>query len=361
MPEGARRALARFEAPAASVVLCNGRVVHLDLDADLAARGVRLEPVDSRADEEDVDDVGEPDRPYPDQFAALNEAFAPQPLRLVVPRGVEVDGPVVVVSWAQTDGLATFTRFSVVVEQAGAVEVIEVQGGGDVHALTVPVTRARVARDARLSLVTVQERGPRTWHLAQTDVTVEQQGTARLALAAMGGSYARARTTCRLVGRGATGELLAAYFGRGEQTLDFRTFQHHEAPDTSSDLLFAGAVDDRSRSIYTGLIKVGKDARGTNAFQTNRNIKLSDDAWAESVPNLEIEQNDVRCSHASVVGPIDEDQRFYLESRGVRPEVAERLIVAGFFEEVLRRLPVPAARPTVRADLLARLDARESA
>ena len=157
------------------------------------------------------------------------------------------------------------------------------------------------------------------------------------------------RTDCRLVGRGATGDLLAAYFGDGDQTLDYRTFQDHVAPDTTSNLLFKGAVSDRSRSVYTGLIRVGKDARGTNAFQTNRNIKLSEDAWAESVPNLVIENNDVHCSHASAVGPIDEEQRFYLESRGVPTVVAERLIVAGFFAEVLDQLPVP--------DLRDRLDA----
>jgi Fe-S cluster assembly protein SufD len=109
-------------------------------------------------------------------------------------------------------------------------------------------------------------------------------------------------------------------------------------------------VSDRSRSIYTGLIKVGKGASGTNAFQTNRNLKLSEDAWAESIPNLVIENNDVHCSHASAVGPIDEEQRFYLESRGVPTVVAERLIVAGFFAEVLDALPV--------ADLREQLDSR---
>jgi Fe-S cluster assembly protein SufD len=134
--------------------------------------------------------------------------------------------------------------------------------------------------------------------------------------------------------------------------LDFRTFQDHAAPDTTSNLLFKGAVGGHSRSVYTGLIRVRKNARGTNAFQTNRNIKLSEGAWAESVPNLEIENNDVRCSHASAVGPIDEDQRFYLESRGVPTPVAERLVVTGFFDEVLSRLPVPGAAAALR-DLVA--------
>ena len=138
---------------------------------------------------------------------------------------------------------------------------------------------------------------------------------------------------------------------------DYRTFQLHDAPDTTSNLLFKGAVDDDARSVYTGLIRVEREARGTNAFQTNRNLKLSDRAWAESVPNLEIETNDVRCSHASTVGPIDEDQRFYLESRGVPTEIAERLIVAGFFDEVLERLPVDSVADLVTAAIARRLDA----
>jgi Fe-S cluster assembly protein SufD len=146
------------------------------------------------------------------------------------------------------------------------------------------------------------------------------------------------------------------YFGEGDQMLDFRTFQDHRAPDTSSNLLFKGAVGGKSRSVYTGLIKVEKDARGTNAFQTNRNLKLSEHAWAESVPNLEIENNDVHCSHASTVGPVDEEQRFYLESRGVPTAVAERLIVAGFFEEVLADLPAAGVAGELRRLVQDRLD-----
>ena len=114
-------------------------------------------------------------------------------------------------------------------------------------------------------------------------------------------------------------------------------------------------VGGEARSIYTGLIRVAPEAAGTNAFQTNRNIKLSEDAWAESVPNLEIENNEVRCSHASTVGPIDEDQRFYLESRAVPTDVAERLVVAGFLAEVIEGMPVPAVAPALRSAVEAKL------
>jgi Fe-S cluster assembly protein SufD len=148
---------------------------------------------------------------------------------------------------------------------------------------------------------------------------------------------------------------MAVYFGAGAGMHDFRTMQDHAAPQTTSDLLFKGAVADAAKGVYTGLIRVRKDAPGTNAFQTNRNLVLSEGAGAESVPNLEIETNDVRCSHASAVGPIDEEQRYYLESRGVPPEEAERLIVLGFFNEVLERLPSGPLAAHLRERLAVRL------
>jgi Fe-S cluster assembly protein SufD len=148
---------------------------------------------------------------------------------------------------------------------------------------------------------------------------------------------------------------MAVYFGAGTGMHDFRTLQDHAAPQTTSDLLFKGAVRDTAKGVYSGLIRVRKEAPGTNAFQTNRNLVLSEGAGAESVPNLEIETNDVRCSHASAVGPIDEEQRYYLESRGVPPEVAERLIVLGFFNEVVERLPSAPLAGRLRERLAVRL------
>jgi Fe-S cluster assembly protein SufD len=151
------------------------------------------------------------------------------------------------------------------------------------------------------------------------------------------------------------------YFGEGHQMHDFRTIQAHVGPHTRSDLLFKGAVANSSHSVYTGVIRVEKGAVGTNAFQTNRNLVLGEGAHADSVPNLEIEENDVRCSHASAVGPIDEDQRFYLESRGVPTQIADRLITLGFLDEVLVRTPVPAVLPWLRQHLSDKLDRAEAA
>ena len=198
----------------------------------------------------------------------------------------------------------------------------------------------QVGAGARLGYLSIPELGRRTTAVASTAATVAGQAHLNMGLVAVGGSYARLRTDCSLAGRGSTGDISAMYFADRSQVHDFRTFQNHDAPDTNSNLLFVGAVDDDARSIYSGLIRVSPQARGTDAVQTNRILKLSENVWAESVPNLEIENNDVRCAHATSVGPLDEAQRFYLESRGVPPDVAERLIVEGYFGEVARRLPM---------------------
>src|SRR5262249_15008385 len=141
-----------------------------------------------------------------------------------------------------------------------------------------------------------------------------------------------------------------------DQMLDFRTLQDHDAPHTRSDLLFKGAVEDRARSVYSGLVRLRPTARRADARQSNRNLVLTEGAGAESIPNLEIEANDVRCSHASAVGPIDDDQRYYLESRGIPPAEAERLIVLGFFDDVFMRLPVPALRTPLRRAVIDKIE-----
>ncbi len=353
VPAEVEAVLAGVPDRAATVVVRNGVVVHAEVAPAYEAKGLfagRL--ADGPTGDEALGAVA---GDGPDTFAALNDARLADPVLVSVPAGVTIDRPVVVVDWIDADGAAVYPRLVVRLGADADAKVLDWHGSADVAALVAPVIELDVARAARLGYTNVQLRGPRIWQVASQLSRVDTDATLTSAQAGLGGEYARTRTDCRLVGRGATGNLHALYFGRGTQTLDFRTFQQHAAPDTTSNLLFKGVVDDSSRSVYTGLIKVEKDARGTNAFQTNRNLKLSDDAWAESVPNLEIETNDVHCSHASTVGPIDEDQRFYLESRGVPTDVAERLVVAGFFAEVLEALPTPELVPAVQAAIAERL------
>jgi len=300
----------------------------------------------------------------PHDFVLLNDAFAADPLVVDVAPGATVGEPVVVVHLVH--GRSAQVVFPRTVVRAGAeasASVVElvvdadsglladlspIGGAGEapVH-LVVPVTELEVADRATLAYVGIQSLGPATWQLAhQASVIGAGAGLHSFAVA-LGGSYARLRTDSSLAGESGSSRLRAAYIGRDDQMLDFRTLQDHLAPKTTSDLLFMGAVADRSHSVYSGLIRVRRGAVRADAMQTNRNLVLDEGAHADSVPNLDIEENDVRCSHGSTVGPVDEDQRYYLESRGVEPAVAERLIVAGFFEDIASQVPVPGTHATI--------------
>jgi Fe-S cluster assembly protein SufD len=289
----------------------------------------------------------------PDAFAVLNRAFAPAPVRITVSPG-SAPKPVVVVHRAETDGSAVFPRLLVQLGEQSQVSVLEVVAGSGA-ALVVPVTELEVGEGAALSYLHVQDLGPRAWQIGLQASRVGRDASVLSAAVALGGDYARLRTDSALVAPGASGRLLALYFGAASQMHDFRTVQHHRAAKTRSELLYKGVVANRSRSVYSGLIRVDKGARGTNAFQTNRNLVLHEGAHADSVPNLEIEDNDVRCSHASAVGPIAEDQRFYLESRGVPASVTDRLIALGFLDDVLAQVPLPPVVTPVRAALASKL------
>ncbi|HEV8295900.1 MAG TPA: Fe-S cluster assembly protein SufD [Acidimicrobiales bacterium] len=349
-------ALLDATARAGLVIVRDGVVAHVDLDRAAADAGLYVGRLVDHPEAASL--LGCVLTDSGDVFAGMNDAFAADPVAVVVPRGVRIDKPVVVVQHVSGSGIAVFPRLVVRAGEDGGISVLEHQQSGDGDVFIAPVVELHAHPAARLAYANVQQLGRQSWQVASHLASGASASEVVMSAAGLGGEYARVRTDCRLDGRGATGSLASLYFGDEDQTLDFRTFQDHAAPDTTSNLLFKGVVADRSKSVYTGLIRVRKEARGTNAFQTNRNIKLSDDAWAESVPNLEIENNEVRCSHASAVGPIDEDQRFYLESRGVPPHVAERLIVAGFFADVLGQFAVPAAAAALRASIAEKLDRR---
>ena len=315
-------------------------MVTIEVDPGWEAKGLTVTTDGSGASPIESAGVLAGDRPD-NKFGTLHSAFSPEPVVVFAPKGLTVSEPVVVINHHSTASSVSFSHLVVVADEASDVAVVEYQSSGDELSVSVPLVSLHTAQAARLNYVVIQEHGQQHWQIGQQVSYVDAQATLTSGLAAFGGTYARTRTDSRLVGRGSTANLIAAYYGDGDQTLDFRTFQHHEARDTKSDLLFKGSLDDQSGSIYTGLINIHPEGAGTNAFQTNRNVKLSDDAWAWSVPNLEINNNDVHCSHASTVSPIDEEQRFYLHARGVPPIVADRLVVAGFYQEVLDRLPVP--------------------
>jgi Fe-S cluster assembly protein SufD len=164
----------------------------------------------------------------------------------------------------------------------------------------------------------------------------------------LGGDLARVDLQAWLDGPGARSDMLGLYFGEADQHFDHNTRQDHKAAHAESDLLYKGALYDASRAVFRGIIRVHPGAQQTDAYQTNRNLLLSENARADSLPNLEIEADDVRCSHGATIGPADELQLFYLRSRGLPRETAERMLVAGFFEEVLTRIPSAALRDEIR-------------
>jgi len=294
-----------------------------------------------------------------DALVLLNDAFVPDVVLVDVPAGVHVDDPIVIVHWAELDaGTSAFPRTRIRLGANAHASVVELYAGARApgRSLVAPVTELSAGAGATLDYVSLQVLGDAAWSIARLTGTGEADSHIRTFTVGLGGAYARIRTDIATGGRGAGSEILSAYLGRGTQVHDIRTLQDHVAPRTTSELLCQGAVAGTSHSVYSGLIRVHRGAVRTDARQTNHNLVLSEGAHADSVPNLDILENDVRCSHASTVGPIDEDQRYYIESRGISPDVAEGLIVAGFFDAVLERNPVKAATPLLRREIRARLD-----
>ncbi|MCQ3807406.1 MAG: SufD family Fe-S cluster assembly protein [Acidimicrobiia bacterium] len=382
-PESCAAPALDFELDASAVVrTVNGRIVSVESTAEFSAAGAYAGPL--TGSEQGPDLLGAVGSEAAGYFTILNDAFVADPVpirgpgggvggeaavyfptrtdalvaaRVVIrgPRGVVLHKPIVVTHHLSGSGAAAFPRLVVDVGADAQAEVHDHHTSDSGALLVCPLTELDVSPAGRLGYLNVQQLGSRTWQFASQLGRAGRDARLTVATAAFGGGYARTRSDVRLVGRGADCDLSALYFGDRRQGLDFRTYQDHVAADTTSNLLYKGVVSDESRSIYTGLIRVRPDARGTNAFQTNRNLKLGEDAWVESVPNLEIENNDVRCSHASAVGPVDAEQRFYLESRGVTTGEAERLIVAGFLSEVLETMPVKAMHGPLRSAIDAKL------
>ena len=301
-----------------------------------------------------------------DALGQLHDAFVPDALVVDVGPGTHADKPLLIVHRCGSGAQATpgrpaapavFPHTVVRVAPGSQMQVVEAWvGAGDGEpALVLPVTELIAGDAASLSYVSVQLLGDEAWTLGRLSATVSRDATLKVFTAGLGAAYDRLRSDVAVTDRGASSQLYSMYLGTGTQVHDVRTLQDHRAPSTVSDLLCIGAVADSSRSIYSGLIRVRPGAVRADAMQSNHNLVLGEDAHADSVPNLDIQENDVRCSHASSVGPVGVDERFYLESRGVPSQRAERLIVLGFFDDVIERCPVPGAKDRLRREVGSRL------
>ncbi len=292
-----------------------------------------------------------------DLHSALSLAYAPSPLVIAVDRGVSLEQPIVILHQLDDQGSLALPRLAIELAEQASVTVVEIFIGGAKAGASIPVTELAVAQAANLTHGSVQLLDDSATFMGRIGGSVGRDGNLSLFSASFGGSYARLRSDVALREQGASSQVRSTYLGTGSQVHDLRTLQDHLAPRTSSDMLCKGAVTGESSSVYTGMIRIANGAKRSEANQTNHNLVLDERAHADSVPNLDISENDVRCSHASTVGPIDEDQRYYLESHGISPDDAERLIVRGFFADAMAAVPLPKLRSVLVNEAAARLDA----
>src|SRR6201981_1106640 len=291
---------------------------------------------------------------WDEKFAAHNAAMWRNGLLVVVPRGVVLEKPLYVRIAATGQ---TFWRLVVVAEEGARASLIEEYASpqADTIAYSNAVTELFVEPNAKLEYVSLQNLSNETWHFASHHARVERDGELDWVAGGFGSKKGKTRIQNDLNGRGATSRVTGAYFADGEQHLDYDTFQEHIAPDCESDFAFKRALRDHATAVWRGMIRVEPNAQKTNAYQECRNLMLSPTTHAVPIPGLEIMANDVRCTHGATVGRVDREDLFYLMSRGLKRSEAERLIVRGFFQDVLDRIELAPVRDAVTAALEARI------
>lgn len=345
-PERLRAAMDEDRAASGHIVIIDGHVVHADVDKQLAAQGVILESLQEAITnhEELVREHLATDAVPAEEgkFAALNAALWSDGIFLYVPKGVQLELPVRVTCWLSEAGTAYFSRVLIVAEAQSQVSYVDEVLSDDFESQTYTSTAVElIARDgARVQYVAVQRLGRGTFYQSMQRTLAQRDSKLDTLNVALGASVTRVDLNARLLGPGANSDMLGLYFGDDDQHFDFNTSQDHVAEHTSSDLLYKGALDGASRAAFRGIIRVLPGAQGTDAYQTNRNLLLSPESRADSLPNLEIEADDVKCSHGATVGQLDDEAKFYLMSRGLSLIQAERLVVLGFLGEVLAKLPL---------------------
>ncbi len=330
----------------------NSTIALSHLGPDLAARGVVFTSLDRAVEEhpELVEDrlhgLVPGDRT---KFTALHAAFRAGGTFVHVPRDVQLELPLQTITYVDAEGLAVFPHTLILLEQGAELTFIDRYVSPALsRAFSDAVVELYLGPNSRLRYVALQDWGAGMTHLSVQRAQVGRDAQLRTLGVAFGGSLARAEVESILEGDGGSSEMLGVYFGDGDQHFDHRSIQDHVGNRTSSDLLYKGALKDHAEAIYTGTVIIEKGAHLCDAYQTNRNILLSETAKAHSVPNLEILTNDpTRCGHAASVGPVDEDELFYLQTRGIPRDEAVRLIVTGFFREVLDRVELSEIRDTL--------------
>lgn len=333
----------------AQLVQVDASVVHQELPEELASAGVILTSLDRAIQEHPelvrqyfATAVNEEDG----KFAALNTAYWSGGTFLYVPANVRVDVPVRSFRWIDRAGTALCGRTLIVAGTNAHVSVVDELASTDFAEQTLSNGAAEIFAEegAQVTYVSLQRWGSGVVHLTTDRLVAGRDARITTLYTTLGSDVTRADIQCRLRAPGSHVDMLGLYLAEGTQHFDHETLQDHISPHASSNLLFKGALNDQTRSVFRGLIRVHPGAQRTDAYQTNRNLILSNQARADSLPNLEIGADDVRCSHAATVGQLDEEEVFYLLSRGIPRKEAMRLVIFGFFGEVLEQLELEEVR-----------------
>jgi Fe-S cluster assembly protein SufD len=335
----------------------------VELDPKLASQGViftDLKTAETEHPELLARMLGKTVSPEEGKFAALAGAFAQTGVVLYVPRGVQVEEPFQSVFWAPGADLAQISHLLVLIDEgASATYVHEAASPVDakVNAMHAGLVEIQVMQGANLRFVELQSWGQNVWNFSHERVRVERDGNLDWIFGAVGSRLTKNFSELDLAGQGAVGRMSGFYFTDGSQHLDHDTQQNHLAPNTTSDLLFKGALKGKSRSVWQGMIYVAPGAQKTDGYQANRNLVLSDHARADSIPGLEILADDVRCTHGATVGKLEQEPLFYLKSRGIPQKDAERLVVEGFFDPIMQRIPFEGVRERFQQAILDKMSA----
>jgi Fe-S cluster assembly protein SufD len=327
------------------------RVGESGIEIERAPDGVRFEPFTD--DHELLHSlVG-----WDEKFAAHNAALWEHGLLVHVPRGVVLEQPLYVRIANAVEGGSLFWRLLVVAEPESRFAVIEeyASASPELSSYSNAAVEIVVQQAAKVEYVSVQNLSRGTYHFASHHARVERDAELDWVAGGFGSAKGKVRIQNDLAGSGATSRVTGAYFVDGTQHLDYDTFQEHIAPSTTSDFASKGALRDTARAVWRGMIRVEEGAQKTNAYQENRNLLLSKTAHADSIPGLEILANDVRCTHGATLGQVDREQLFYLMTRGLSRSEAERLIVRGFFQDVLDRVELEPVRDALAEALEARI------
>jgi Fe-S cluster assembly protein SufD len=336
------------EAHAGQMVMTPGTNI-ISLDPDLISKGVIFTDwlTAERKHADLLEDIlGQVVRADEGKFAGLSAALATQGVLLYVPRNVQLEQPIHSLLWGSGGGQSFFSHILVWVEEGASLTYVHEAASPNeqLDSLHAGMVEIHLGQGANLHFVELQSWGEHVWNFSHERARVARDANLDWIFGAIGSKLTKNFSDLDLVGEGATGRMSGFYFTDGTQHLDHDTQQNHLAAHTTSDLLFKGALKDQSRSVWQGMIYVAPGAMKTDGYQANRNLVLSSKARADSIPGLEILADDVRCTHGATVGKIDPEQVFYLKSRGIPSSEAERLIVEGFFDPIMQRIPFEGVR-----------------